>query len=195
MSYYLIHCPKTGGSSLKYYFKKHRIYLGGGKGFGHQPFEDLKIPETAITIAPLRCPIQHTISLYRYHGGHKKHEMYTPEWWCYNQSFSDWIRNPKGLRGQPVYHSFFGPQDFYDYEKTLQNLRSITYILDTKHLTEQFNRLVAQPRHFPPFKAHVNKTEGPEVNLIKDDVEYLRELRRKDFEICKEFNIEITDVF
>jgi len=177
MKFYQIHVHKTGGTSLIVYAGKHNIDWFSG---GHEPFIERSIPKSSIVITALRCPIKRIISTYAGGGGG-------------GQTFSDWIRDGLITHSQScaaTYVHFFGtgPNDF---DGAVSNIKSINHVLDTSHLTQQFNEKIAARYKLPPFDIHANKSFT--FDISKDDIDYIKKYREMDFEICKIFGIQISN--
>lgn len=189
MKFYHIHVPKTGGMSLRHYGIDNNLEWDYEDG--HKSFSERAIPQDAITITSLRCPIKQTISIYSFWKSGTP--MYVPI--KKMQPFSDWIRNPQDLEVEwpsgkwkwlpNLYVSFFGDGDF---DKAVENIKSVDHILDTSNLTEQFNEKFVKKYNFPKFEKHINISK--QMDISKDDLNYIKGLRKQDLEICKMFGIQ-----
>jgi hypothetical protein len=189
MLFYQIHVPKTGGVSIRKYAEENGLMWNWSGG--HRSFSERKVPKNAILVTMLRCPIKHTISVYSFW---KKHPHLQEEHSLYMAPFSDWLRAEKDLimdwpSGQwhwfpNLYVSFFGDGNF---DKAVANIKSVNYVLDTTHLTEQFNDRIVTKYKLPPFNRHENTSKS--FDISKDDADYIRKQRQADFEICKMFGI------
>lgn len=184
--------PKTGGTSISEYFKKNGIKCGGGYG-QHQPYLKHSIPQDAIIVTAIRCPVKRILSNYtsnlRPEYGPENPEKDSPKWMAMNHTFSEWLRLPKNPINWQSYVSWFGRGN--DVGGAINNLSKIHYVLDTSHLSKQFNEQVVKKYGLPKFDAHSNKSRHP-IDISKDDINFIRQKAAGDFAICKRFNIEIS---
>ena len=197
MKFYQIHVPKTGGSTLHTYSRQHKLNWISQK---HWYWSQRSIPNDSIVITSLRCPIRQTISMYSYwnNGGTTNPAKGTWQWWALQVPFSEWIKKCRLSHDSPnsnLYVVFFGDVKnagldnvIGDFDTAVAHLKTVHHILDTTHLTEQFNERVARKYKLPQLSLHTNKS--PPLKITSDDMKHIRERRAKDFELCKMFGIK-----
>jgi hypothetical protein len=118
--------------------------------------------------------------------------------WGAKFNFSEWLRNPDPNLSPETYWkynsytTYFG-KDHDDLDGAIQSLQTINHVLDTTHLTKQFNDQIVAKYKLPLFstRANVSSTSDKPV-LTPDDIQYIRTQRAADFEICRLFGIQIT---
>lgn len=75
------------------------------------------------------------------------------------------------------------------FSEAVNVLKSFDYIFDTSNLTNQFNIFTAK-YNLPRFNIHTQKSFN--IDISKDDIDYIKKQRAQDIELCKMFNIKIT---
>ena len=137
-----------------------------------------------------------SVSLYWNNGGTKNPAKGTWQWWALHLPFSEWLKTGRLAPDSPnsnLYVVLFGDIEkngevIGDFDKAIAHLKTVHHILDTTHLTKQFNETVAHKYKLPLLQLH--KNISPRLEITSDDIRYLRERRAQDFELCKMFGIE-----
>jgi hypothetical protein len=193
--FWFIHMPKTGGISITQYFEKNKLtlYRNGHESYTEEVHKSLGDVEI-FTI--LRDPVEQVRSFYSYLQKSRE----TPEYSSNSgfnkmQPFSEWLRNPEpgwfGYNWEKIlfpnmYVHFFGYGDFDRAKEVLSKMD----VFDTSRLNACMETFTNKHR-LPEFKQHDNISN--KFMVSKDDVEYIIKQREQDFELCKKFNIKVTE--
>lgn len=206
---YFVHIVKTGGTSIRKFFNENNpgmdLYAGSLYGYGHENFiqenyDDVKSKYNEVyTAITLRDPVKHLVSYYMYAlvnpmvGLHKTVK---------NVSFSEWIRSVPNLNNYYVRflnsNEYFDPnltdnfRDFpADYDSALKLLKSFNFVLDTYKLNQDMTEVLKCCGVDKEFNVKVNTTMSNNLDISKEDIEYIKKIRELDYKLLKEMNITL----
>lgn len=160
------HINKTGGTSLIVYAARNKLDWQSG---AHTTYAERTFRPGAIKVTALRCPIRRAISMYSCEPRQAR--------------FSDWIKEQDWSRRS--YLHLFG----HDFLGAIATLKTFDHILDTTHLTEQFNNTLGLKYGLPRFDLYENKSAIVPI-LSRQDVTFLKQRLQDDLRLCDKFNIE-----
>lgn len=176
---YFIHMPRTGGTSVIEYFKENESLLDAHH-YGHNKYDHNKRIELEkeagknnfICFTILRDPVDQLISKYSFmkHNNHLLHDI------AANNSFSNWLRITEE-RMTNLYSGWFE-----------NSLPLIGNVLNTNHLTKEFNELISK-FNLPEFNIHINNF--PKVIASEDDIAFIKKIRSKDYELLKNIGFKL----
>ena len=180
-----LHPYKTGGTSIFEFFKSKNYKNLHLEYDGHNKFSFEKERELSLSysnlykLISLRCPINHTKSMYSYcvrTGG--------TQWGTSGKSFSKWIRDTDYCK------------DFYidwlsdnDLEKAFRVMNKFDYIVDTGELNKQMTDFLTDIGINDSFKLKVN-TSNSNFYVSAGDIKVIKEKRKNDFILTNHFNIK-----
>ena len=180
---WILHPPKTGGTSINNFFKKNHLDFTYVEYAVHTPFSSKKDMDLQlncrrlIKIIPLRCPVSHTKSMYSFSkkGGGGM-------WKVGDSSFSEWIR-------EGSIDNFFIKWMGGDFDKAIETLSEFDAVLDTSNLDSGMSKVIDLLGEDINFNNnHVNKSDsGFEVS--QEDIDYIKEVKAEDYKLIKRFGV------
>ncbi len=204
---YFIHIVKTGGSSLRGFFRHNNISLdfNTGDNFGHDSYseETVKILKERYrcvsTAICLRDPVSQLASFYSYIQLNPTTEIYKT---IGTKSFSEWIRSVPNFNNYYVrflnYKGCYNPNLINNldntpcnYDNAVSILNSIDYVIDTSLLSRSFNRLLYEHYIDIEFNHNDNPSKSDEIMISDEDIRYIKEIRAMDYDLLRQFNIRI----
>lgn len=196
---YFVHPLKTGGTSIRGFFNKHKIPY---ESPDHSPFiperlERLqKAHDRVVLLTTLRDPVEQIMSLYSYGLAATTTKLHQT---IKGVNFSKWIRT------FPDIDSYFvryfnsqrpfepnGKDNLTGVSDSVKDAQAILgkfdYVIDMSNLTVGVNKMMSDIGVKARFDLHLNKSKKQPISDA--DVELIKKRRSKDYELIRKFNIK-----
>lgn len=200
--FYFYDCPRTGGTSIKHWFKKQqlirRIYYGDKKGWHHVPFKPREevsqlapsgLRDKVFTFTILRDPIEHTASLYAKIRNHK--HGYKPR--LTDVTFTEWIEELfEGDRKTSPDPWGFSFVRFYDpkthkLEQAIKNIESMNFVGFTERLNLDMELMLKLANAKEKFDNRRANNARRDFKISSVDRMHIKRIRFDDYQLVNYF--------
>lgn len=194
---YFYDCPRTGGTSIKKWFRDNpcmkRLHYGTTEQWHHVPFQPIETLNKDFnrskikTLTFLRDPISQTVSLYAKIKNHRDHSFKDH---FSKMTFSEWIngsfREDVISCPEPWGFSFvrFYAQDGM-LDTAITNISTINFIGFTERLDKDMNLFLA---NIPAiYNGHRLNVSHKDFKISINDKKIIREVRASDYKLVNHF--------
>ena len=178
---WLIHCPRTGGTSIKdYCLDLDKKGMARFERTAHRRYSDaekakmIKKYGKIVSITTVRDPITHSESLFSYIRSDRSNK----EFRLAKSGFVQWISKPSN-------HNYLMRFWGGSLDEAERNLKQIDHVLQMESLKRSFNRILASiglPKSFNLFR---HKGDVTKYTLNEKEKDLVRKFREKDYELLE----------
>lgn len=184
---WVIHCPRTGGTSVKAHCRDLvSRNLIGYEETSHSKYTDARRNQleakfgTVRAITVLRDPVQHMLSLYSYYLADRANPDHAR---AKRMPFLKWMDEYEHIN---YYVSYYGSGNIVEAEKVL---KKFDHLLKLETLKDDFNGVLISLGLEANFNRHEHKHDIHRYRATPEEISKLRQVRSKDYELLSRLGI------